>query len=341
MRQLDVRTDGPADVDRARPRAPRGPSVVDGDAADSVPARGREERDASSSSSRCERWGVVSARRRSAARARRSGCSRWEGSVGAALPLRIYPRRDAAAALVRAARHASSAAGDLVAARADGLEFADIRPFAAGDRVRSVNWRASARRGELIVNESHPERTSDVILFLDSFAEARGDGGRRDARPGRPGGCDARRRVPRAPQPRRARQLRRHPPVARPAGPRQRYRIIDALIETGVEFSYAWKDVNVIPARTLPPQALVIALTPLLDQRTITALLDLRARGFDLGVVDVSPVRSRRAGRRPRQPSPIGCGACGGRSCGRASSAPASPWRAGARSCRSMPGSRG
>ena len=27
----------------------------------------------------------------------------------------------------------------------------------------------------------------------------------------------------------------------------QRYRLIDALLETGVEFSYAWKDVNIIP----------------------------------------------------------------------------------------------
>src|SRR5262249_23264391 len=39
----------------------------------------------------------------------------------------------------------------------------------------------------------------------------------------------------------------------------------------------------------LPPQALVIALTPLLDERAATALLDLRARGFDLVVVEISP----------------------------------------------------
>ena len=69
----------------------------------------------------------------------------------------------------------------------------------------------------------------------------------------------------------------------------QRYRLIDALLETGVEFSYAWKDVNIIPARTLPPKALVIAVTPLLDERSIAALLDLRARGHDLVVVEVSP----------------------------------------------------
>ena len=34
----------------------------------------------------------------------------------------------------------------------------------------------------------------------------------------------------------------------------------------------------------------MIALTPLLDDAPLHALLDLRARGFDLAVVDVSPL---------------------------------------------------
>ena len=64
--------------------------------------------------------------------------------------------------------------------------------------------------------------------------------------------------------------------------------------------SYAWKDIDVIPPRTLPPQALVLALTPLLDERAVAALLDLRARGFDLAIVEVSPAAVRRAGRDRR-----------------------------------------
>ena len=70
----------------------------------------------------------------------------------------------------------------------------------------------------------------------------------------------------------------------------QRYRIVDALLDTEVIENYALKDLDVIPVRTLPPQALVIALTPLLDARAVNALLDLRARGFDLAVVEISPV---------------------------------------------------
>ena len=184
------------------------------------------------------------------------------------------------------------ATGDLVArSRSDGLEFADTRAFVPGDRLRSVNWRASARRGELIVNERHPDRNADVVLFLDSFAEARG-GGEEDG---------TLERAVRAAATLAGRHLARRDRVGlvtfggilrwlEPGGGLvQRYRLIDALLETGVEFSYAWKDVNIIPARTLPPRALVIAVTPLLDERSIAALLDLRARGHDLAIVEVSP----------------------------------------------------
>ena len=60
------------------------------------------------------------------------------------------------------------------ARKGEGIEFADLRQFAPGDPLKRVNWRASARRGsDLWVNESHPERNTDVILFVDSFAEAR------------------------------------------------------------------------------------------------------------------------------------------------------------------------
>ena len=73
-------------------------------------------------------------------------------------------------------------------------------------------------------------------------------------------------------------------------GARQLYRIVDSLLDTQIVLSYAWRDLVVIPRRTLPPQALILALTPMLDDRAITALLDLRARGFDLVVIEISPL---------------------------------------------------
>ena len=126
-----------------------------------------------------------------------------------------------------------------VAGQGEGIEFADIRPFAPGDRVRRVNWRASARRERLYVNESHPERASDVILFLDSFAEARGSGeGTIDQ------AVRAASSLADAYLERRNRVglvsfggiLRWLPPEM---GMRQQYRIVDALIETELARSYS------------------------------------------------------------------------------------------------------
>ena len=129
-----------------------------------------------------------------------------------------------------------------------------------------------------------------MILFLDTFADAR-CGRALDARPGR----GARRR--RSP----SRYLERRDRVGLVSfggvlrwltpgtGADQRYRIVDALLESEIVFNYAWKDVSVIPARTLPPQALVVAISPLLDDRAVEALADLRARRYDLAVVEVSP----------------------------------------------------
>jgi uncharacterized protein (DUF58 family) len=174
--------------------------------------------------------------------------------------------------------------------KGEGIEFADIRPWSAGDAVKRINWRASARRDELLVNESHPERNTDVILFLDSFAEARrGDEGTLDL------AVRATSTLADAYARRRDRIgligfggiLRWLVPGT---GLVQLYRIVDALLDTQIVLSYYWKEIDVIPRRTLPPNALVIGLSPLLDQRSVGALLDLRARGFDLAVIDVSPV---------------------------------------------------
>jgi uncharacterized protein (DUF58 family) len=74
------------------------------------------------------------------------------------------------------------------------------------------------------------------------------------------------------------------------SGTRQLYRMVDSLLQMDIVLSYAARGVDVLPPRSLPPKALVIALSPLLDPRAAKALLDLRARGFDLVVVEVSPV---------------------------------------------------
>jgi len=204
-------------------------------------------------------------------------------------PLKVYPREESIRQLLRPRETQVFSGNHVARQRGEGIEFADLRPFVAGDRVRHVNWRASARRGELWVNEHHPERNADVVIFLDTFAEAR-RGGRSTLDP-----------ALRAAASLVGRYLRQKDRVGfvsfggmlnwllPSTGNRQLYRIVDAMLDTQILLSYAWRDVAVIPRRTLPPQALVVALTPLLDDRAAGALLDLRARGFDLVVIEVSP----------------------------------------------------
>ena len=242
---------------------------------------------------RCLRWGNYDLGEIRLRARDRFGLLVWEQIVDRKRPLRVYPHPETLRRLVPPMATQPFTGNEVARQKSDGLEFADLRTFAPGDRLRSINWRASARRsgtGELVVNDRHPERNTDVILFLDSFAEAR----------------DAERSTldlaVRAASTLASRYLERRDRVGIVSfggilrwlvpgmGVAQRYRIVDSLLETEIVFNYAWKDVSIIPSRTLPPQALVLAVTPLLDERSVAALLDLRARGYDLAVVEVSPV---------------------------------------------------
>jgi uncharacterized protein (DUF58 family) len=156
--------------------------------------------------------------------------------------------------------------------------------------VTRINWRATARRGELWVNDRHPERNTDVVIFLDAFTEARRhetgtlDDAVRAAASLAQEYINARDRVGLIGFGGSLRWL------VPGTGYVQLYRICEALIDTQILLTYAWRDIIAVPARVLPPHAVIVALTPLLDERSINALLDLRARGFDLAVVETSPV---------------------------------------------------
>ena len=52
-----------------------------------------------------------------------------------------------------------------------GIEFADIRPFRSGDRLRRINWRVSVRSRELHVTTSPSEEDSGVLLVVDALGD--------------------------------------------------------------------------------------------------------------------------------------------------------------------------
>ena len=244
----------------------------------------------------CERWGAFAIGPLLLRSRDRLGFHSWEAQVGAARPLRVYPSVETLRTMLAPLETQAFIGNQTSRAKSEGIEFADIRGWAPGDRVRSINWRATARRGELHVNQQHPERNTDVVLFLDTFTDVR-TGGR--------GTLDM---TVRAATSLAHRYLERKDRVGvvsfggylswlLPAsGTRQLYRIVDSLLQMDIVLSFARKGIDILPPRTLPPKALVLALTPLLDVRSAGALLDLRARGFDLVVIEVSPVPFVRPG---------------------------------------------
>ncbi len=63
----------------------------------------------------------------------------------------------------------------------DGSEFAEIRGFHAGDRLRRINWRVSLRTGDLHVETAQAEEDSGVLILVDGLADhgrSEGTGGR-------------------------------------------------------------------------------------------------------------------------------------------------------------------
>jgi uncharacterized protein (DUF58 family) len=52
--------------------------------------------------------------------------------------------------------------------RGQGSEFDSLRPYVSGDDVRSIDWRATARRTEVVVRTWRPERDRQVLMVLDT-----------------------------------------------------------------------------------------------------------------------------------------------------------------------------
>jgi uncharacterized protein (DUF58 family) len=58
--------------------------------------------------------------------------------------------------------------------RGQGTEFDSLREYVVGDDVRSIDWRATARRADVMVRTWRPERDRRVLIVLDTGRMAAG-----------------------------------------------------------------------------------------------------------------------------------------------------------------------
>ena len=52
--------------------------------------------------------------------------------------------------------------------RGQGTEFDSLREYVLGDDVRSIDWRSTARRGDVLVRTWRPERDRRIVIVLDT-----------------------------------------------------------------------------------------------------------------------------------------------------------------------------
>jgi uncharacterized protein (DUF58 family) len=202
----------------------------------------------------------------------------------------VYPRPAPIRNLPHPARTQTSVGNYVSPAQGEGIEPGDIRPFAPGDQVRHVNWRATMKLGTLHVTRHHQERNADVVLLLDTLSEVGRDGETVVDVAARGAAALAAAYLARKDRVGLI-EYGGQPRWVRPgAGRAQLERLLDTLLSASVVFTYVDRDLGLVPPRILPPQALVLALSPLLDRRFVRAAADLAARGFDLLVIAVSPV---------------------------------------------------
>jgi len=225
----------------------------------------------------------------------------FTGTAVLELPqITVFPRPPPLAHLVLPAQ-LRTRIGDHVDRRpADGIEFAGVRPFVPGDRLRRINWPVTSRRGALHVNQFAAERAAEIVALIDATTDAGPPGGSSLDRAVR-GAAGVARAYTRAGD--RVGVITLFGPmrwIAPGIGQRQFFRIVESVLDARTLYSYVSPDVTRIPPTALPAGALVIMFSPLLDERAIGAVIDLRERGYPMIVTDVlgtSPGPAGPAGR--------------------------------------------
>ncbi|WP_291417700.1 DUF58 domain-containing protein [Actinophytocola sp.] len=234
---------------------------------------------------RPRRWGHWSLRAHVTARTN-AGLLEADMSADAG-ELRVYPRPRTLAAAPRTADLPDRAGVHTGRRRGGGIEFAAVRPYQAGDTLRRINWPATARRGRLQVTDRVAEQAAEVIAVIDTFSDVPQAGGssldlavhgatdlvRAALRRGDRTGVVALGGI-----------VRRLGPDI---GERQFYRVVETVLECRLDDVVVEPDLTRIPRSALPPRAAVVVFSPLLAERTVGVLRDLRERGCPVVVVDV------------------------------------------------------
>ncbi|MET7748882.1 DUF58 domain-containing protein [Micromonospora sp. NPDC005367] len=209
--------------------------------------------------------------------------------------VKVYPKTEPFEAVEAMPRAAGLVGAHRSRRPGEGGELAGVRIFAPGDRLRRIDWRVSLRARQLHVAATLSDRDAEVVVLLDVLAEA-----------GRSGGVDGAASVldttVRASAAIAEHYLHRgdrvslleYGPAARrlrPAtGRRQYLTVLEWLLDVHVDVGGATEPYDqVFGPQLLSADALVVVLTPLLDERSAQMLARLARSGRFVVAVDTLP----------------------------------------------------
>ena len=169
----------------------------------------------------------------------------------------------------------------------DGSDFAEIRAMRTGDSPKALNWRVSALKQEPWVTVRHPERSGDLVILLDSFADL--------------GPAENRlvQRSVRAAMGLAESNLDQHDRVGvldvghhvrwyRPrTGRLHRAKLLDALLQTQVEPRLKPPSIRLFPLHDLDDATTIVMISGLTNEPMSQRPLELRRRGLDVALLEI------------------------------------------------------
>ena len=188
----------------------------------------------------------------------------------------------------RLGEHPSRALGE-------GIEFAGVRQFVPGDRQRRINWPATTRSGTLQLNTFTAERTQNVVILADATTNVGERGATSQDLAFRAAAGTINCYLAAGDRVGLVVYADRLSWIGPGLGRRHFHRLMDLLLASQRGEEHA-AGLTRLPKAALPPGALIVVFSPLLQPRLVEALRDLRERGFSVLVVDVlttGPPRSR------------------------------------------------
>jgi uncharacterized protein (DUF58 family) len=233
---------------------------------------------------RAERWGAAGPEWAVTTSRDRYGLTELVQRHPLHAPVRVHPPAEQLNSLVPLYRERPVTGEHRSRHTGSGSELAEVRPYRFGDPVRMIHHGLSQRRGQPMVIERHPDQSSDIVLLIDSAQDLGVDldttlrwtvtaatalTERHLRAQDRVGLIDVGRGVRWLP----TRLGRRH-----------LHTVVDALLATEVLPRQEREAVFRVPA-DLPRSATIVAISPLLAESTLSALVELRCRGHEVLVI--------------------------------------------------------